>query len=385
VALAMSLAPGLQVVTGASPAMASLQRELNADGIRTERIRNSYPFHWPALSDMADQYAERLVQHVSFRPPRVPCFNSLDGKIYPDAPAGIARALAGTPYLPLQIQLQVKALISAGINCFVEVGPNATFSNIVRQVLGPGQHPVISLDSSPGRGCGVGHFLAACGQMFCLGLDPDLGALPGMGLDGTVAAPMSQIPDAEFTPGAKDMDEREYQFLMEVLRSNERIAENLASANLKALQMVFGEDARLPMARTPAMVAPPIKPAPPPPRPAAAEEPEQPAMETSSSPAKTEPSPLSRDGERPVSTSKTVDPELRAKIVGIIKAQTGYSDEVLTDNATIQDELAIDSIQVMLIVEDIKRALGVDLAQHVTPESRPETLADLISLVASLR
>jgi acyl carrier protein len=95
--------------------------------------------------------------------------------------------------------------------------------------------------------------------------------------------------------------------------------------------------------------------------------------ETSTQPTNTQPITLSN-----------FNTATRDAICTIIKKHSGFEDEHLIDNANLQEDLGIDSIQQMLIVSDINKELGIDLMTAISWDEPPSELQDLYRLVDSI-
>jgi acyl transferase domain-containing protein len=82
---------------------------------------------------------------------------------------------------------------------------------------------------------------------------------------------------------------------------------------------------------------------------------------------------------------KAVPVSVRSTVNEIIKKHTGFDDSFLKDTANLQEELGIDSIQQMLILNEINENMEVDLMSHISWDDPPKRLGDLLMLLCKAK
>nr|WP_207892006.1 type I polyketide synthase [Streptacidiphilus pinicola] len=134
VAVAAVNGPRSVVVSGASDDVGRVAEALAAAGHRTRRLRVSHAFHSPLMDPMLDEF--RLVAaRTTFRPPVLPVVSTVTGRL------ASADELCDPGYWARQVREAVRfhegvsALRAAGAGAFLEVGPDAVLTALVRETL----------------------------------------------------------------------------------------------------------------------------------------------------------------------------------------------------------------------------------------------------------
>jgi [acyl-carrier-protein] S-malonyltransferase len=126
-------APGQVVIaghTGAVRRASARARELGAR--KAIPLSVSAPFHCALMQPAAEQLAPKL-RAIPTSEPRVPIVANVDGRPRTDANAAI-EALIQQVSAPVQWQACVEQLVALGVRRFVEVGPGAALSGMVKRI-----------------------------------------------------------------------------------------------------------------------------------------------------------------------------------------------------------------------------------------------------------
>ena len=126
-------APGQIVIAGASEAVqraGERAKELGARRVR--RLPVSAPFHC-ALMQPAQDRLERDLRALVVSDPAVPVVANLDAEPKRDAAAAIS-ALVDQVTAPVRWEQVVLRLASEGVDTYVEVGPGAVLSGLIRRI-----------------------------------------------------------------------------------------------------------------------------------------------------------------------------------------------------------------------------------------------------------
>jgi [acyl-carrier-protein] S-malonyltransferase len=125
--------PGQVVIAGHASAVDRASELCRARGAkRAVRLPVSAPFHCALMKPAQDRLAPELAA-LAFRDPEVPLVNNVDARAVRDGDAcrdGLVRQVSG----PVRWQESVERLAREGVDVFVEVGPGAVLSGLVRKI-----------------------------------------------------------------------------------------------------------------------------------------------------------------------------------------------------------------------------------------------------------
>ncbi|ROQ65428.1 acyl transferase domain-containing protein [Streptomyces sp. CEV 2-1] len=131
VAVAAVNGPRSVVVSGAGDDVQRVADELAASGHRTRRLRVSHAFHSPLMEPMLDAY-RAVAERTVFRPPVLPVVSNVTGRL------ASADDLCDPGYWVRNVHEAVRfhdgvsALREAGAGVFLEIGPDAVLTALVR-------------------------------------------------------------------------------------------------------------------------------------------------------------------------------------------------------------------------------------------------------------
>ncbi|MBX5436261.1 MAG: ACP S-malonyltransferase [Alicyclobacillaceae bacterium] len=125
--------PGQIVISGSAPAVeraAKIARERGAR--RVVPLQVSGPFHSSLMRPAADKLAA-LLDQVEFRPAQIPVAANVDGRLLRE-PAEIRDALVRQLCAPVRWEDDVRAMLAAGAEAFIEVGPGTVLSGLIKKI-----------------------------------------------------------------------------------------------------------------------------------------------------------------------------------------------------------------------------------------------------------
>jgi [acyl-carrier-protein] S-malonyltransferase len=126
-------APGQVVIAGHAGAVARAGAAAKARGAkRVIPLPVSAPFHCALMKPAEDRLAPEL-RALTVATPRVPVVANVDAEPKVDGPSGIA-ALIRQVSSPVLWEGVVARLASAGVRAYVEVGPGAVLSGLIRKI-----------------------------------------------------------------------------------------------------------------------------------------------------------------------------------------------------------------------------------------------------------
>jgi [acyl-carrier-protein] S-malonyltransferase len=124
--------PGQVVIAGHAAAVDRAAEACKARGAkRAVKLPVSAPFHCALMKPAQDRLARDL-DALAFRDPRVPLVNNVDAQVVTSGPAcrdGLVRQVSGA----VRWQQSVERLVALGVTTFVEIGPGAVLSGLVKK------------------------------------------------------------------------------------------------------------------------------------------------------------------------------------------------------------------------------------------------------------
>ncbi|GAA0273124.1 type I polyketide synthase [Streptomyces polychromogenes] len=123
--------PASVVIAGDSEAAETVAAGWRERGRRVTRLTVSHAFHSPHMDDVLDEF-RAVAGTITHRPPRIPVISTVTGRPLPADPAGYAEHWAAQIRGTVRFHDAVTALREAGAGLFVEVGPSAALTPLIR-------------------------------------------------------------------------------------------------------------------------------------------------------------------------------------------------------------------------------------------------------------
>ena len=117
--------------------------------IATHPLGVSRAFHSRLVAGAVDSFRS-VLESVDFPSSPVPVFANSTGLPYPVDPGSVRALLAGQLARPVEFVGQIEAMYGMGARTFVEVGPDAKLTALVRAILEGRDHQAIAVDASRG-------------------------------------------------------------------------------------------------------------------------------------------------------------------------------------------------------------------------------------------
>ncbi|MCX5071071.1 type I polyketide synthase [Streptomyces sp. NBC_00513] len=139
--------PSSVVVSGASDAVTAVVDRLSADGRKTKALSVSHAFHSPLMDPMLADF-RKVVETVTFHPPRVPVVSTLTGEPVSGEEFRSVEYWVRHVREPVRFADAVTALAGEGVSTFLEIGPGGVLTAMAEDVLdgGPTVIPVLRAD-----------------------------------------------------------------------------------------------------------------------------------------------------------------------------------------------------------------------------------------------
>ena len=160
--------PEQAVLSGSTAEIERAIKLLNQRKIGNKQLAVAAAFHSKLIAAAAHPFAEKL-QDVAFEDPRKKVFSNTTGQLYPsDAPA-VRELLTEQLASPVDFVAEIESMYQSGVRTFVEVGPGARLTGMVKAILGESDYQVIALDSSNGRRSGLNDLARTLAKLAVLG------------------------------------------------------------------------------------------------------------------------------------------------------------------------------------------------------------------------
>ncbi|MBT2211106.1 type I polyketide synthase [Actinomadura sp. NEAU-AAG7] len=335
-------APRQVVVSGTEAGLERALAVLAERGVRAERVPVACAFHSPLVAPAAAAFRADLAARDP-RPPAFPVWSNTTAAPHEGDPADLAATLAGQLAAPVRFVEQIEAMHAAGARVFVEAGPGRVLTGLVGAILDGRPHTAVSCDVPGERG--LRRFLLALAELAAAGVPVDPLPLfagrdapappeePGWLVNGhLVRTADGGYPDGALRPARRVGAQRVTGGTM-----SERPEPGSEAAVLEFLragrEMVAAQrEVVLRHLGSPGAAPPPPPPAPPVPSPRA---------------------------PRPVPRDEAPAPDVRASVLSVIGARTGYPESMLGDDLDLEADLSIDSIKRSVIAAELAERVGL--------------------------
>ena len=178
--------PNQGVLSGTNQALERARRMCAEAEYRSVDLPVAAAFHSPLVASAGEPFAQ-VIAKTPFTPTPIPVYANVTAMAYPTDPAGCRALLSRQLTAPVAFQQTLEQLYAAGVRTFVEVGPKAVLSGMVRSTLNGKPVSAIALDRSAGKASGIMDLAHAISHLAALGSDLDLNRW-----ESALAAPRQQ-------------------------------------------------------------------------------------------------------------------------------------------------------------------------------------------------
>jgi acyl transferase domain-containing protein/NAD(P)-dependent dehydrogenase (short-subunit alcohol dehydrogenase family) len=165
--------PEQGVLSGATAEIQKAAKLLDAQGLRFKQLAVAAAFHSELVADASGPFAERL-QAIAFNKPTISVFANTTGAAYPESARKSREILAAQLACPVDFVAEIEAMYAAGMRTFLEVGPGSRLTGMVKAILGERGHQAIAIDASSGKRSGILDLGRALAQLTVIGCPVDL-------------------------------------------------------------------------------------------------------------------------------------------------------------------------------------------------------------------
>ncbi|MCK4623421.1 MAG: SDR family NAD(P)-dependent oxidoreductase [Desulfuromonadales bacterium] len=165
--------PEQGVLSGATGEIEKAASILERRGLRFKQLAVSAAFHSTLVAGASEPFAVALADKL-FAKATASVYSNTTGKIYPAAEKNAKDLLAEQLAKPVDFVAEIENMYRAGIRTFVEVGPGARMTGMVKAILGEREHHAFAIDSSNGRRSGIHDLARVLAQLATLGYNVKL-------------------------------------------------------------------------------------------------------------------------------------------------------------------------------------------------------------------
>ncbi|MBW6509766.1 MAG: SDR family oxidoreductase [Desulfuromonadales bacterium] len=165
--------PDQGVLSGPRAEIERARTLLGARGISSTPLNVAAAFHSPLVAAAAQPFA-RALETTALRDPEFPVYANTSGDRYPQTAGEIRSLLAQQLASPVDFVKEIESMYRDGLRIFVEVGPGARLSGMVRTILKGQEIQTVALDSSNGKRCAVIDLARLLAKLAALGVKIDL-------------------------------------------------------------------------------------------------------------------------------------------------------------------------------------------------------------------
>ncbi len=152
--LANRNSPSQGVISGPAERIEAAAQACDEAGWRSVRLPVAAAFHTPPFAAATAPFREAL-DRVSIAAPGIPVYANVTAGPYPDSIDEVRRLLADQMVRPVRFMDQIRRMADDGIRTFLEAGPKAVLTGLVRATIDTDEAVAIAVDASAGRDFGV--------------------------------------------------------------------------------------------------------------------------------------------------------------------------------------------------------------------------------------
>ncbi len=161
------------MISGPAAAIERAKQVLADRRINTHAVPVSAAFH-STLVAAAEQPLRAALDAIAISHSAIPVFSNTTAAPYPDDAESARALLAGQLARPVEFVAQVEAMYASGARTFLEVGPDAKLTGLVRAILEGRDHVALAVDASRGSAGNPYDLACALATLAALGYAVDL-------------------------------------------------------------------------------------------------------------------------------------------------------------------------------------------------------------------
>ncbi|HIA46771.1 MAG TPA: acyltransferase domain-containing protein, partial [Candidatus Hydrogenedentes bacterium] len=175
VIIANKNSPKQAVLSGSIEAVKHAREVLDEKKIKSVPLTVAAAFHSHLVADAAIPFAKGLGD-IKFAKAAIPVYSNTTGTAYPKKAKEVRELLANQLAKPVEWVNQITAMHEAGVTTFIEVGPGARMTGLVKAILKGKEFDVYALDASSGTKSGIADLAKTLARTVALGHHVELTA-----------------------------------------------------------------------------------------------------------------------------------------------------------------------------------------------------------------
>jgi acyl transferase domain-containing protein len=175
VVIANKNAPNQTVVSGATAAVDQFLAQCKANKLRGVKLQVAGAFHSAFVAD-AQGPLRAVLDACAWETGAIPVYSNTTGDVYPGNPEAARDLLASQMARPVEFVDEIRAMHAAGARTFVEVGPGQRLSGLIAQILDGEAFATAALDASNGKSPGIADLARCLAHVAARGHEIDLTA-----------------------------------------------------------------------------------------------------------------------------------------------------------------------------------------------------------------
>ena len=172
VVIANRNSPTQMVCSGTTADIEAAARHLAGAGLRVRPLEVAAAFHSPLVAGATEPFAAAL-SSVAFEAPAFDVYANTSAARYPEEPQAMRAVLAGQIAAPVEFVGCIEAMITGGVDTFIEVGPGRRLCGLVEAIAGD-RVSTCAVDASAGKRSGVLDLACALASLAAWGHAVDL-------------------------------------------------------------------------------------------------------------------------------------------------------------------------------------------------------------------
>jgi len=168
-------APDQTVLSGATAEIDRAMGVLDQHKIRHKRLPVAAAFHSGLVGQAREPFYAELSK-LEFPKAKIPVYANATAEIYPDDPVEAKELLANQLLQPVEFVEEIESMYEDGVRTFLEVGPGARLTGLVKSILNGRDFEALAMDASSGKRSGMWDLARVLAQLAAHGFDIDLRA-----------------------------------------------------------------------------------------------------------------------------------------------------------------------------------------------------------------
>ncbi len=193
VILANRNSPSQGVLSGTLEAIDRAAALCKQQGFRAIKLPVAAAFHSRLVEDAQRPFASEL-DNVRFTPGEIGVYSNTTARAYPADAAEARKILAGQILQPVDFVNEIRNIFQSGGTTFVEVGPRAVLTGLVKAILKGEDIHCFGVDASSGKKSGLADLARCLGELAALGHRVNLNRWGGPPPPAPRKKPVMNIP-----------------------------------------------------------------------------------------------------------------------------------------------------------------------------------------------